>query len=213
MNLRTLLPMFALTLTTGWAQALYPEIENKLQRYEETADKSVLDGAKLGIEQLAAADRNSTKGRLLLSRVALAESRFADALKLAQAVNREVPDELDAYGLIVDAARGLGKTKEAEEAADWMIRLRPEDPRGLWRVALLRQDFKDYAGAEQVLNDSYARVPRTELTMRARMMTEMARIYGKTGRDAEAKRFLEQAVKLVPNYHPAIVLMRRTEEK
>lgn len=127
---------------------------------------------------------------------ALARGDAARALEIARALNRQTPDDLDPYGLIVDAARALGRTDEAEKAADWMIRLRPEDPRGLWRVASLREDFGDLEGAEQALLECYQRVPRTETAWRATLMRQMARLCSKTNREDKAKRLIAEAEKL-----------------
>jgi tetratricopeptide (TPR) repeat protein len=127
---------------------------------------------------------------------ALERGDAGKALEIAKALNKSMPDELDPWGLIVDASRKLGKLDEAEKAAQWMINLRPEDPRGLWRVALLREDFGDLAGAEEVLAQCYQRVPRSDVKWRATLMRQMGRLYTKTGRSEKAKRLVEEAEKL-----------------
>jgi len=127
---------------------------------------------------------------------ALARGDAEKALSIARALNKQMPDELDPWGLMVDAARALGKMDEAEKAAQWMINLRPEDPRGLWRVATLREDFGDLPGAEDVLNECYKRVPRTDVAWRVTLMKQMAGLYRKTGRDDKAQRLMEEVSKL-----------------
>lgn len=127
---------------------------------------------------------------------ALARGEPEKALAIARALNKQLPDELDPWGLIVDAARALGKTDDAEKAAQWMINLRPEDPRGLWRVATLREDFGDLAGAEDVLNECYKRVPRTDVAWRVTLMKQMAGLYRKTGRADKAQRLMDEISKL-----------------
>ncbi|MDZ4803118.1 MAG: hypothetical protein SGI92_33580 [Bryobacteraceae bacterium] len=130
---------------------------------------------------------------------ALASGDAQKALTIARALNKQMPDELDPWGLIVDAARALGKTEEAEKAAQWMINLRPDDPRGLWRVASLREDAGDLSGAEEALVLCYNRVSRTDTAWRATLMKQMVRLYTKTGRTKEAERLTQEISKLTEN--------------
>lgn len=81
------------------------------------------------------------------ARALLTKGQFKEAVARATALNKQMPDDLDTYALLVDGYRGLGKPEEAEKAADWMLRLRPTDIRSLRAAALLREDFGDLNGA------------------------------------------------------------------
>lgn len=199
--------LLAFTLTTAWAQAPFPALveraDRMLEKFVATGDSESLRSATDVLTSLSEADRTSYVGRLLNGRILLASGKYEAALAEGQKLTREMPDELDPLGLVVDAARLVGKAKEAENAADWMLHLRPEDPRSLWRAATLREDFGDLVGAEEALVDCYKRVPRTDLFLRATLLTQMARLRTKSGRPEDASKYVEEAKRLIPGFRPA----------
>ena len=207
MRLTILSSLLALTLTTAWAQAPFPALvegaERMLERFVSTGDSEYLQRAADMLASASEVDRNSFSGRMLNGRILLASGKYEAALATGRTLTREMPDELDPLGLVVDSARLQGKAKEAEEAANWMLHLRPEDPRSLWRAATLREDFGDLIGAEEAVIDCYKRVPKTDLFQRATLLTQMARLQVKSGRVEDAPKYLEEAKRLIPGFRPA----------
>src|SRR5262249_22469633 len=88
------------------------------------------------------------KGRTL---VLLGKHEFRSALESAKALNERVPDDLLVYGYLVDANVELGNYKDAEDAAQWMLNLRPGNVPGLTRAAYLRELFGDIEGAKDLM--------------------------------------------------------------
>ncbi|MBC8165810.1 MAG: hypothetical protein H7Y20_08055 [Bryobacteraceae bacterium] len=206
MHFRCLL-LLALSLISAGAQV--PEEQTAirlLQKFVETADPALLDQVQSTLESAPAAAQKTNRLKYLRARLEFARGNFEKSLSMAKALNRDVPDELDPYGLIVDSARALGKSGEAEKAAQWMLNLRPEDFRGLQKAAALREDLEDYQGAEEFLMDAYKRVPRSEPGQRASILAQLARVYIKNKRPADARRLIDESLKLIPGYHPSIIL-------
>lgn len=77
----------------------------------------------------------------------LGRHEFAEALALARTLSEQVPDDLLVYGFLTDAHAELGQYKEAEEACQWMLDLRPGNIPALTRAAYLRELFGDIEGA------------------------------------------------------------------
>ena len=177
--------------------------DRMLETFVSTGDSKYLRSATDILTSASEIDRSSFLGRLLNGRIQLASGKYDEALQTGRKLTREMPDELDPLGLLVDSARLLGKAKEAEDAADWMLHLRPEDPRSLWRAATLREDLGDLIGAEAALVDCYKRVLKTDLFMRATLLTQMARVRAKFGRVEDAPKYLGEAKRLIPGFRPA----------
>jgi tetratricopeptide (TPR) repeat protein len=128
-------------------------------------------------------------------------------------LNRNMPDDLDTYALIVDAALVLGKVDQAEKSAQWMLNLRPEDVRSLMRGAAVRGALGDHEGVMQMLTDALARTSRTETALRAAIGVGLARASYRLGRADAAERLLKQIESTLPQYKPAQTLRREMENK
>jgi tetratricopeptide (TPR) repeat protein len=150
--------------------------------------------------------------RVVEARLLLAEGKADRALIDAVVLNREMPDDLDTYALIVDAALLLARVEQAEDAAQWMLNLRPEDVRSLMAGAAVREALKDHEGAAQMLMDAFARTSRTDIEVRARIGVRLARVSHRLGRSSDAQRLLNQVEALIPGYKPAATLRRELEK-
>jgi len=104
---------------------------------------------------------------------ALLESRqYAKALSLAQDLNRKNMDDVLVYRYLGEAYLGLGKLKEAEEAAQWMLDLRlgKSDTPGYLLVAKLRLAFDDPEGAREILTTALQRLTASQTKERAAIL-------------------------------------------
>ncbi|MBX9603811.1 MAG: tetratricopeptide repeat protein [Bryobacteraceae bacterium] len=206
-SLLTAAVLFALLPATAGAQAP-PQL---LDRYFATGDPALLARSA---EEIAMLPDGYPK-RLLTARLRLAEGKLEAALDEARKRNAEAPDDLDAYALIVDAALPLGKTSEAERAAQWMLDLRDRDPRSLTRAAAVREHLNDHTGAREMLVNAYQATPNSDTQLRASILTDAARLAWKLDRKPEAEQLLERATKLLPGYLPAARLAKlmKTEKQ
>jgi tetratricopeptide (TPR) repeat protein len=138
------------------------------RRAQESSDLNIYSQAEEAIEQsLALAPNNFDTQKIQVS-ILLGEHEYRAALEAAQALNRRVPDDVMVYGLLTDANVELGNYADAEDAAQWMLNLRPGNLPALTRAAHLRELFGDNEGAYQLMElrfsvDTSDRKRRTRL--------------------------------------------------
>lgn len=183
--------------------------EELLDEYTATGSEHALTAARSAIAALPPSHR----ANLLSARLQMAEGKAESALEQAKVLNRNMPDDLDTYALIVDAALTLGRVEDGEKSAQWMLNLRPEDVRSLMRGAAVREALKDDEGAAQMLVDAFARTSRHELAVRAAIGVSLARVNRRLGRAAAAARLLDQVQALIPGYKPALAVRQDMESK
>src|SRR5262245_11375239 len=198
--------LIALWQNSAGAQA---SPEQLVEHYAATGDDALLERCRSAIADLPSGNRS----RLLHARLLLLTGDPRRALADAVQINREVPDELDTYGLIVDASLILGDIDRAESAAQWMLKLRPEDVRSLMRGGAVRAAIKDYEGADQMFKDALAGTSRADIMTRASIGTSLARVCLRRGKLVEAERLLFQVQALFPGYRPATLLKREMENR
>jgi tetratricopeptide (TPR) repeat protein len=174
------------------------------RRARETSDVSYYSQAEQALKtSLAIAPENflAEKTRVWLL---LGKHEFAQALEAAKRLNKRVPDDVTVYGFLTDANAELGNYDDAEQAANWMLRLRPGNIPGLTRAAYLRELFGDYAGALDLMNMAFQSTPPSQVEDGAWILTQMAHLRLVTGKTTEAENLLYQALAQFPNYHYAL---------
>ena len=134
----------------------------------------------------------------------LGKHEFAAAREEARRLNKKMPDDVMLYGFLTDANVELGNYKEAEEAAQWMLDLRPGNLPGMTHAAYLRELFGDVDGALELMNMAYQSTPPSEVEDAAWIITQMAHLNLAVGKTVEAEKQLQQALKLFPGYHYAL---------
>jgi tetratricopeptide (TPR) repeat protein len=197
--------VLALWPASAGAQEKSPE--QAIDEYVGTGDSRLLAEATALVRTLPKGPRS----RLLHARLLLLSGETRDALREAAELNRELPDELDPYALMVEASLLLGDVPGAEKSGQWMLNLRPEDPRSLLAGAAVREALEDYSGAETMLVDALARIPRSDAARRASIGVSMARLRLRRGQVREALALLDKVEAGVPGYRPATLLRRQME--
>jgi tetratricopeptide (TPR) repeat protein len=128
----------------------------------------------------------------------LARREFREAKEAAVRFNRQVPDDLDGYRLIVEACLALGCYAEAEKAGQWMLDLRAKDPLSLRAAARMRELWGDFDGAGDALTQALQRIQPQQVAERASVLAHMSRLELAQGRLEAAARLSEQARELAP---------------
>ena len=108
------------------------------------------------------------------------------------------------YGFLTDAHIELGNYKEAEEACQWMLDLRPGNVPALTRAAYLRELFGDIEGSIELMTAAYQRTPPNESEDRVWLLTQLGHLEWTAGRFENAERLLDEALKVLPDYHYAL---------
>ncbi|HXW92086.1 MAG TPA: tetratricopeptide repeat protein [Terriglobales bacterium] len=175
-----------------------------LRRARETSDASYIRQADEAAEralQLAPDDFESQRTEVF---VRLAQHEFPAALEHAKALNKRLPDDVLTYGLLTVGNAELGNYAEAENAAQWMLNLRPGNLPALINTAYLRELFGDPNGAYQLLEVASQSTAPTETEERAWIMTRMAHMRLISGNADSADRLLQSALDDFPGYRAAL---------
>lgn len=131
-----------------------------------------------------------------LAREHLAGGRLAKVIEILEPLSKKVPDDIDLFYVLAQAYRKSGNIAKAEVATQWMLDLRPEYLGGLYEAGLLREEFKDYRGAVDMLNDVYHRTPATKTKERRDILGDIARIFDKQEMTKEAASLRKEIEKL-----------------
>lgn len=174
------------------------------RRARETSDDGYYSRAQTALNKSFELAPGNFEGQKAQVWILLGRHDFAEALKLAKALNQKSPDDVLIYGFLVDANVELGNYAEAEKAAQWMLDLRPGNVPGLTRAAYLRELFGDLDGAADLMRSAYQQLQGTEVEDRAWMLTQLAHLRLVAGGLEDAEKILGQALELFPNYHYAL---------
>lgn len=175
------------------------------RRARETSDPQYYRQAAAALKQSFRHAPDNFDGQKIQAWLLLGQHEFSQALALAKVLQQRVPDDVMVYGLLTDAYVELGRYQEAEEAAQWMLNLRPGYVPALTRAAYLRELFGDIEGAIDLMREAYQKTVASELEDRAWILTRLAQLSWSTGKLEEAELLLQQALELFPYYHEALV--------
>ena len=200
----TLLALISvLTLFASDVATLNLRARTSLKQARATDSAASLADAADAVRQALQLAPKDFEARKLEVKVLLAQHRFREALDRARPLNHGTPDDVEAWGLVSDAALGLGDYTEAERSAQWMLNLRSTNVGGLERGARLRELFGDNDGAREFW-ESAIRLTLADEEQRAWLATQLASLIRRTGHATQAETLLRQILEAVPAYQPAV---------
>jgi tetratricopeptide (TPR) repeat protein len=180
----------------------YNELAQALvRRARETGDSSYFERAGVAIASSLRIEPENFEAEQTQVDLLLAEHQYRPALEEAQALNRRMPDAVLIWGDMAEAEASLGDYQQAEEAAQWMMDLRPGNVPAYLTGATLRQDWGDIEGAEDFLTKALQQTPPFETEETAWILTRMAKLLRQSGRPDTAEALLQKALKIFPNYY------------
>ncbi len=178
-----------------------------LRRARETSDTTYCDAADEALKQSLKLVPGNFEAQRTRATLLLVRHEFANALNEAQALNKRLPDDVLAYGLIADADVALGKYGEAEKAAQKMLDLRSNNAQALIRGAILRDLFGDAEGAVQLMSSAYQKTSQDEPEERAWILTRTAEMQLRAGKTTAAEELGMNALAQFPEYPFAIKVL------
>ena len=192
---------------SGYVALAMAECKQAREKYDSGyynhADAQIERALKLGPDNFEAQKARVT--------VLLGRHEYAHALELAEGLNRRTPDDLVVYGMIFDAAMQLGDYDKAENAGQWMLRLRPGNIPAFERAAEFRQITGDNDGAVRLWKLALDSTADTDYFDRARMLAQMAQAYQSSGRLAEAIEVSRQALSVDAASYDALLMASQLE--
>ena len=177
------------------------------RRARETSDVAYYEQAEQTLQKSFAISPGNFEGMKVEAWLLLGKHEFAKARELAKRLNQQMPDDITVYGYLTDANVELGNYKEAIDAAQWMLNLRPGNVAGMTRAAYLRELHGNLHGAAEAMKTAYDATPFQEAEDRAWLLTQMAHLALLDGDAAKAEMYANGALGLFPDYHYALGLL------
>ena len=174
------------------------------RRARETSDPNFYTQGEQALQKSFAISPGNYDGARIGVWLLLGKHEFAAAREEASKLNKRVPDDVMVYGFLTDANVELGNYGDAENAAQWMLNLRPGNLPGLTRAAYLRELFGDNQGALELMRTALDSTPPGEAEDRAWITTQIAHLALASGKTSEAEHLLQQALGMFPGYHYAL---------
>ncbi len=171
------------------------------RRARETGNPTYYEQAEAAVRTSLELSPQNFQGQRVRVWTLLGKHEFAEALEAAEKLNKRVPDDILTYGFLADAHTELGNYDKAEQAAQWMLNMRPGNVPGLTRGAYLRELFGDVEGAIEFMISAFHRTSPIEIEDRAWVLTQLANLYLSTGKLELAETVIQQALELFPGYH------------
>jgi len=174
------------------------------RRARETSDVNYYAQAEEALKKSLELAPGNMEGEKIHVWLLLGRHEFPTALEGAKILNKKVPDDVLVYGFLTDANAELGNYAAAEDAAQWMLNIRPGNLPGMTRAAYLRELFGDVDGAYELMDMAYQATVPTETEDRAWILSQMGHLRFVAGRTDDAENILKQALQLFPGYHYAL---------
>lgn len=174
------------------------------RRARETSDPNFYKQGEAALQKSFEILPDNFDGKRIQVWLLLGKHEFAAALEEAKKLNKRTPDDVMVYGFLTDANVELGNYAAAEDAANWMMKLRGANQPAVTRVAYLRELFGDIDGALELMNMAYQSNAPSQVEDGAWILTQMAHLHLATGDTAQAEKELQQALTMFPGYHYAL---------
>jgi tetratricopeptide (TPR) repeat protein len=187
-----------------FAQDFNTQAVELIRQARDTANPAYHAKAEEALRQSFEKDPGNFEGLKAKTWLLLGRHQFAQALELAKTLNRKAPDDLQVYGYLVDANVELGNYADAENAAQWMLDLRPGNTPGLTRAAYLRELYGDLDGALQLMQQAFNRTRSDDKSDRAWILSHIGKLLGKKHEYSNAETALTAALEAYPEYHYAL---------
>jgi tetratricopeptide (TPR) repeat protein len=174
-----------------------------LEEARATGNFSYYDQAALNcVNRVLALDARDFEGLTYKATIFLSQHHFADGLALAKEILQFYPYSAHVYGILVDANVEMGNYKEAVDAAEKMISIRP-DIRSYSRISYLREIHGDIPGAIDAMKLAVdAGSPGAEATEWSRV--QLGKLYEQTGEISYAEMTYSIALQNRPDYPYAL---------
>jgi tetratricopeptide (TPR) repeat protein len=202
--------LLAMTICAAASAAQTPNLMPQCERiaalldqHRETGEPARLAEAAGMLAEVLAARPESFPARKLAARLLLIEGKAKEAARAASILNKQVPDDLELYGILADAHMQLGRMDEAERNIQWMLNMRPEEFAGRMRAARFRQLTGDGEGAIALLSETFHRIPSAFRADRSWVLARLAEIRLQRGEVNAALRLAKEAVRIAPSFPDA----------
>ena len=174
-----------------------------IRKARETGDFSLNAKAENSVDRALVIAPQDVPARKLQASLNLTFHRFQNALELGRKLQKELPNDAFVYGVLTDANVELGNYKEAIEAAQKMVDLKPNTA-SYARVAHLRSLHGDVAGAIEMMTLAAKTADPKDKEAQSWCLVQLGKEYFKIGEYAKAETIFDEALQNFPNYYLAL---------
>ena len=180
-----------------------------IQKVRETTDFSYLDRANTLVDAVLGADSNEYEALRLKLEIELERHNFKKVAELAGRMTKNAPNDPWNWGALGDAQLELGDYNTAADSYQRMVVLRP-DLASYNRAAWYRFLVGDQPGAVAIMKEAIGAGSASAENV-AWCMVELGKIHYKAGQIEDAGHAYQSALRVFPNYHPALAGMGLVE--
>ena len=173
-----------------------------IQKVRETTDFSYLDRANSVLDGVLNEDSNEYEALRLKLEVELEKHNFKKVAELATRMTKNAPNDPWNWGALGDAQLELGHYDAAADAYQRMVVLRP-DLASYNRAAWFRFLAGDQPGAIAIMKQAISAGSSSSENV-AWCLVELGKLHFKAGQVEDASKAYQSALRVFPNYHPAL---------
>ena len=174
-----------------------------IKQARKTGDFSLNKQAETAIEKALEIAPDDSTARTLKASLHLTFHRFAEALEAGKKLQTEFPNDEFVYGILTDANVELGNYKEAIEAAQKMVDLKPNTS-SYARVAHLRSLHGDHNGAVEMFKLAARTADPADKEAQSWCLVQLGDELWKNGKYPEAEKVFDEALQNFPQFHLAL---------
>jgi tetratricopeptide (TPR) repeat protein len=174
-----------------------------IRRARETGDFGLNTNAQTAVNRALEIEPRNYDAQRLKASLLLTFHQFEEALSLGMQLQKDHLQDPFVYGVLTDANIELGNYKEAVDAVQKMVDLRP-NMESYARVALVRSLHGDSDGAIEAMSLAARIADPRDAEAQAWCLTHLGNEYLKVGRYEEGEKQYDAALKLLPRYHLAL---------
>lgn len=185
--------------TTGYNQlaVLY------IKQARQTGDFGLNNQAEAAVRKALEISSSDETARKLQASLHLTFHRFDEGLKLGNELKAEFPNDPFVYGVLTDANAELGNYKEAVNAAQKMVDLRPNS-QSYARVAHLRSLHGDHQGSVEMFKLAARTADPADKEAQSWCLVQLGDEFWKHGNYPEAERAYDEALTNLAGFHLAL---------
>ncbi|CAN5249268.1 hypothetical protein BH10ACI1_BH10ACI1_03990 [soil metagenome] len=174
-----------------------------IKKARHTGDFSLNSKAETAVKKALEIEPANPTATKLQASLHLTFHRFTEALEAGKKLQKDYPDDAFGYGVLTDANAELGNYKEAVEAAQKMVDLKPNSS-SYARVAHLRSLHGDMEGAVEMFKTAARTADPNDKEAQSWCLVQLGDEYWKYGKYTEAEKVYDEALQNFPNYYLAL---------
>ena len=164
-----------------------------IKRARETGDFGINTNAEAAVKRALEIEPENPDANRIKASLLLTFHRFAEAVEFGTKLQQQYPQDSLVYGVLTDANIELGNYKEAADAAQKMVDLKP-NMESYIRVAAVRSLYGDANGAIEAMNLAARVADPSNKEIQAWCLTHSGNEYFKIGNYAEAEKQYDEAL-------------------